>query len=104
MQLSTVMFGRGTTFPTTQMYDMRFTVNWSVEQTFMEKKNVMIPKKVYKGGEDTHLTKHITVQDLEHFIKSKFAETLHGVTNKGWSPALGQSTCSILSQGDFETV
>lgn len=51
-----------------------------------------------------HLTKHVTVEDLEHFIESKFAETLHGVTNEGGSPTLGQSTGSVLSQGDFETV
>ena len=52
----------------------------------------------------TYLAYHITVKDLENFIETKFAETLHRVTNESGCPAFGQTSSSIFLQGDFKTI
>ncbi len=38
----------------------------------------------------TYLPEKIGVNVLEDFIEAEFAESLHGVTNKGWSPSFSQ--------------
>lgn len=52
----------------------------------------------------THLSQQVTVEDLEHFIKAKLAESLHGVADKGGSPALCQAFDTIFPYCHCETV
>lgn len=52
----------------------------------------------------SYLSHEIAVEDLEHFIESKFTKALHRITNKCWRPTLGQTPNAILSKGNFETV
>lgn len=50
----------------------------------------------------TDLSKHVAVEDLEHLIEAKLAETLHGVADEGRGPALSQPSGSILLQCEGE--
>lgn len=52
----------------------------------------------------THLSQQVTVEDLEHFIKAKLAQSLHGVADEGGSPALCQASDTILPYRHCKTV
>lgn len=52
----------------------------------------------------SYLSNEVAVEDLEHFIESKFTKALHRVTNKCWRPTLGQTPNAILAKGNFETI
>lgn len=51
-----------------------------------------------------HLSQEITVEDLEHFIEAKLAQSLHGVADEGGGPALGQSPDAIFPYCHCEAV
>lgn len=44
----------------------------------------------------SHLSQQVTVQDLENFVETKLAESLHGVADEGGGPALGQASDAVL--------
>lgn len=44
----------------------------------------------------SHLSQQVTVQDLEHLVEAKLAESLHGVADEGGGPALGQASDTVL--------
>lgn len=44
----------------------------------------------------THLSQQVTVEDLEHFVEAKLAQSLHGVADEGGSPALRKTSDSIF--------
>lgn len=51
----------------------------------------------YRGSWScAHLSQQVTVQDLENFVETKLAESLHGVADEGGGPALGQASDAIL--------
>ena len=52
----------------------------------------------------SHLSQQVTVEDLEHLVEAKLAESLHGVADKGGGPALGQASDTILFQRDGKAV
>lgn len=52
----------------------------------------------------THLAKQVTVEDLEDLIEAKLAETLHGVADEGWCPALSETPHTILLYCDRESI
>ena len=52
----------------------------------------------------SYLSHEIAVEDLEHFIESKFTKALHRVTNKCRRPTLGQTPNAILAKSNFETI
>eukprot|EP00049_Salpingoeca_infusionum_P017080 m.351702 g.351702 ORF g.351702 m.351702 type:complete len:333 (-) comp16321_c0_seq1:96-1094(-) len=43
------------------------------------------------------LTDHVGVHILEDLVEAELAESLHGVTNQGWEPALEEGTSTLLS-------
>ena len=48
----------------------------------------------------SHLSQQVTVEDLEHLVEAKLAESLHGVADEGGGPALGQASDTILFHRD----
>ncbi len=51
-----------------------------------------------------HLSQHVTVEDLEHFIKAELAKSLHGVANEGGSPALCQASDTIFPHCHWKAI
>lgn len=52
----------------------------------------------------THLSKQVTIQDLEHLIETKLAETLHGVSDEGGCPSLSEPSHTIFPDCDRESI
>lgn len=44
----------------------------------------------------THLSKQVTIQDLEHLIEAELAETLHGVSDEGGRPSFSEPPHTIF--------
>lgn len=51
-----------------------------------------------------HLSQQVTVEDLEHFIEAKLAESLHGVADESGSPTLRQASEAIFPHSHFKAV
>lgn len=51
-----------------------------------------------------YLSQHVAVQDLEHLVEAKLAESLHGVADESGSPALRQASKTIFPHCHSETV
>jgi hypothetical protein len=52
----------------------------------------------------SYLANEITVEDLENLIKTEFAESLSGVAEECWSPALAQFFDTGLCQCHPEAI
>ena len=52
----------------------------------------------------THLSQQVGVEDLEHFVETKLAQSLHGVSDESWGPPLAQSSHPLLPYGHLETI
>ena len=51
-----------------------------------------------------HLSQQVTVEDLEHFVEAKLAESLHWVADESGSPALRQASEAIFPHSHFKAI
>ena len=51
----------------------------------------------------TYLTKHAAVENLERFIETELAHSLHGITKESWRPSFAKCTDTLLSQCNTES-